>query len=90
MSHRVGQKGQVVIEKGIRDTLGIQPGFVAVQEVVADRVEIAFFPPEHHESLRGILANPKGPSLSEEEFGEVRRQAWARSIPVDRALNREL
>jgi bifunctional DNA-binding transcriptional regulator/antitoxin component of YhaV-PrlF toxin-antitoxin module len=84
MGHLVGQKGQVVIEKGIRDSLGIRPGFVAVQELVGDRVEITFFPPEHRESLRGILADPEGPKLSDEDFGEVRRQAWARSIPEER------
>lgn len=46
----------MVIEKPIRDALGVKPGFVAVQNLVADHVEIHFYPPEHELSLMGILA----------------------------------
>ena len=34
--HKVGSKGQVVIAKEIRDELGIQPGWLALQRVVDD------------------------------------------------------
>lgn len=56
MAAKVGAKGQVVIEKAIRDRLGIEPGWIALQHVVDDHVEIHFVPPEHHRSLKGSLA----------------------------------
>jgi bifunctional DNA-binding transcriptional regulator/antitoxin component of YhaV-PrlF toxin-antitoxin module len=55
MAHLVGPKGQVVIEKEIRDRLGVQPGWQAVQLLVDNHVRIYFIPPEHNRSLRGIL-----------------------------------
>jgi bifunctional DNA-binding transcriptional regulator/antitoxin component of YhaV-PrlF toxin-antitoxin module len=55
MAHVVGPKGQVVIEKQIRDKLGVQPGWQAVQLLVDNHLRIYFIPPEHHRSLRGIL-----------------------------------
>ena len=56
MAHLVGPKGQVVIEKEIRDKLGVEPGWQAVQLLVDNHVRIYFIPPEHNRSLRGILA----------------------------------
>jgi bifunctional DNA-binding transcriptional regulator/antitoxin component of YhaV-PrlF toxin-antitoxin module len=53
MASLVGSKGQVVIEKAIRDQLGVQPGWQALQVVVNDHVAIYFIPPEHEESLLG-------------------------------------
>ena len=47
--------GQVVIAKEIRDRLGIAPGWVALQRVVDDHVELYFLPPERRESLKGTL-----------------------------------
>lgn len=72
----VGQKGQVVIEKPLRDALGLQPGHIAVQRLVGDHVELHFHPPEHNESLRGVLASPGIQPHSEEEWAEIREQAW--------------
>lgn len=56
MAYLVGSKGQVVISKEIRDQLGVRPGWMALQRVVDDHVELRFAPPEHNESLLGILA----------------------------------
>ena len=72
----VGQKGQVVIEKPLRDALGLRPGYIAVQRLVGDHVELHFHPPEHNESLRGVLAGRGIRSHSEEEWAEIREQAW--------------
>lgn len=55
MAHVVGPKGQVVIEKEIRDKLGVEQGWQTVQLLVDNHVRIYFIPPEHNRSLRGIL-----------------------------------
>lgn len=83
MAHLVGEKGQVVIEKPIRETLGIQPGFVTVQAVVGDHVEIRFFPPEHRRSLRGRLASFARRSVPEEQWAQAREEAWAAAVDKD-------
>lgn len=77
MTYLVGNKGQVVIAKEIRERLGVKPGWVALQRLVGDRVEIYFLPPEHRESLKGGLAQylktrvPPG-----EAWDRARRTAW--------------
>jgi AbrB family looped-hinge helix DNA binding protein len=53
LGHKVGTKGQIVIEKAIREELGIQPWSVAVQRVVDGRLEISFKPARHRRSLAG-------------------------------------
>ena len=84
----VGAKGQVVIEKPIRDALGIQPGDVAVQRIVDGGVEIQFFPAEHDRSLRGILEPAGAYRVSEREWDEARERAWRQAARAKMA-NRE-
>ena len=55
MSYLVGSKGQIVISKEIRDRLGVEPGWLALQRLVDDHVEIHFLPPPHTKSLLGSL-----------------------------------
>jgi AbrB family looped-hinge helix DNA binding protein len=81
MGHLVGAKGQVVIEKEIRDRLGVKPGWVAVQRIVNDHVEIYFLPPEHRQSLKGSLAPfIKRTIPADADWGEVREQAWREAV----------
>lgn len=80
MGTKVGSKGQVVIEKEIRDRLGIEPGYLAVQQVVGDRVEIRFFPPDHERSLRGVLEGEV--RVEPEDWREARERAWRRASVV--------
>jgi bifunctional DNA-binding transcriptional regulator/antitoxin component of YhaV-PrlF toxin-antitoxin module len=71
---KVGTKYQVVIEREARRRLGIRPGWVAVQTVVGDRLELRFLPPEHDRSLAGSLrryAKEDVPDPADEE-----RAAW--------------
>ena len=56
MSTLVGTKGQVTIEKEIRDALGVQPGWRAIQRLEGGQVVIEFRPPKHRRSLYGALA----------------------------------
>jgi AbrB family looped-hinge helix DNA binding protein len=86
----VGPKGQVVIEKAIRDKLGIQPGSEAIQRIVGDHVELRFLRPRHKRSLFGA-ARPfikRWPTL--EELGDT-ESAWAEAAAEeDRQLVEEL
>ena len=77
MAHRVGPKGQVVIEKEIRDKLGIEPGWLAIQQLVEDHVEISFIPREHDRSLAGILAPYTNVRIPDQAaLREARERAW--------------
>jgi AbrB family looped-hinge helix DNA binding protein len=76
MANTVGVKGQVVIEKAIRDALGIRPGSVAIQNLREDHVEIRFLPPEHDRSLRGVLAADIRRSVPAREWREKREDSW--------------
>lgn len=89
MPSTVGEKGQVVINKPIRDALGIQPGFIAVQTMVGDHVELRFYPPEHSRSLKGVLAKYVKRSVSEEEWPKAKEEAWAQAAAEDWARENE-
>lgn len=80
MASKVGQKGQIVIEKEIRDRLGILPGWTAFQLLIDDHVEVYFLPPEHNHSLAGILAPYVKESLPEEDWPEIRDKAWEEAV----------
>lgn len=81
MAHVVGYKGQVVIAKEIRDRLGVEPGWLALQFLVDDHVEVYFLPPEHRESLKGSLAEyVKVDVAPGEEWEKARDIAWSRAV----------
>jgi len=78
VANRVGSKGQVVIEKEIRDELGIEPGWRALQMLVDGHVEIYFIPPPHNDSLAGILAPYTDARIPDDDaFHEATEWAWS-------------
>lgn len=84
MASVVGPKGQIVISKEIRDRLGVQPGWQAVQLLVDDHVEVHFVPPEHNRSLKGSLAAYSSVRIPDEEaFHQATEEAWARAVQED-------
>ncbi len=77
MSHVVGPKGQVVIAKDLRDQLGVQPGWIALQRLAGDHIEIYFVPPPHRKSLKGQLAKHIKTRVSPgDEWKNAREMAW--------------
>ncbi|NQW22597.1 MAG: AbrB/MazE/SpoVT family DNA-binding domain-containing protein [SAR202 cluster bacterium] len=92
MPNLVGTKGQVVISKEIRDQLGIGPGWMALQRLVDDHVEIYFVSPEHDDSLMGSLASHIHIAVEPgSEWDKARETAWAQGAtdqagPMDRGL----
>ena len=70
----MGTKYQVVIGREARRKLGIEPGWVAVETVVGDRLELRFLPPEHDRSLAGGLARYAVGAVPEP--AEEERAAW--------------
>lgn len=84
MATKVGIKGQVVIDREIRERLGIRPGMLAVQQVVDDHVEIRFVPGSHRRSLAGA-ARPfirRSPSAEElEDTDELWVEEVRRHLP---------
>ncbi len=84
MSYRVGPKGQIVIAKEIRDQLGIEPGWLAVQRLQGDHLEVYFVPPEHNRSLKGSLAPYIQASVAAgEEWAQARRRAWSEAVRAE-------
>lgn len=81
MANVVGTKGQVVINKDIRRKLGIEPGWLALQRIVDDHVEVYFLPPEHNRSLAGILKPYIDPSADAGlSWQEIRELAWSEAV----------
>ena len=80
MSAVVGIKGQVVIDKAIRDRLGISPGWRAYQTLDEGYVKIYFRPPPHSRSLLGILREhitPDGADrLTRMSWAEIEEEGW--------------
>ena len=88
MANKVGTKGQVVIDKEIRDRLGIGPGWMALQRIVDDHVEIYFVEPEHNRSLLGSLKKFVDPEVvSGLSWDEIRELAWSRAV-MERELTK--
>ncbi|MBN1188161.1 MAG: AbrB/MazE/SpoVT family DNA-binding domain-containing protein [Dehalococcoidales bacterium] len=77
MANKVGSKGQVVIDKELRDQLGIKPGWIALQQISGDHIELYFIPPEHKQSLKGSLAGHiKMRVKPGKDWDKARETAW--------------
>jgi bifunctional DNA-binding transcriptional regulator/antitoxin component of YhaV-PrlF toxin-antitoxin module len=77
---QVGARYQAVIERGVRRRLGIRTGWVAVQTVVGDHLEVRFLPPEHERSLAGSLSQYAGGTEAGGEHADEERMAWEEHV----------
>ncbi|MDP2935878.1 MAG: AbrB/MazE/SpoVT family DNA-binding domain-containing protein [Dehalococcoidia bacterium] len=55
MASQVSERGQITIDRELREKLGVRPGMVAYQRLVAGRLEVVFLPGPHRRSLYGSL-----------------------------------
>ena len=84
MASTVGERGQVTIEKAIREELGVYGGDIAVQRLDGRRVVIEFLPAPHRRSLAGALRD-KITRRPDDESWEAIRDAAAATPDPDRA-----
>ena len=82
MTCTVGDQGEIVIEKELRDQLGIRPGWIALQRLVDNRIEIQFIPPAHDKSLKGSLAEyaTEDNAFEDKDWQNIKENAWAKAI----------
>jgi bifunctional DNA-binding transcriptional regulator/antitoxin component of YhaV-PrlF toxin-antitoxin module len=82
----VGERGQITIEREIREQLGIKPKDLAVQRVQDGRLVVEFVrPPEPHmRSLAGILgpspAQPREPLDIDDAVARGVAEEWRRTL----------
>lgn len=69
----VGQRGQITIEKEIREKLGIKPKDIALQAIVDGRLVLTFVPryEPHMRSVAGILGPPPRVPEGDYDFDEA-------------------
>jgi AbrB family looped-hinge helix DNA binding protein len=81
MVSRVGERGQITIEKAIREELGIYAGDEAVQRIEGGRIVIEVVPGRHRRSLAGSLAGKVGRRPEDESWEALRHAAWSTADP---------
>lgn len=81
MVTRVGERGQITLEKAIREELGVYPGDGAVQRIEDGRVVIDFVPGPHLRSLAGSLKDAVRKWPTDESWPALRRAAWEAPDP---------
>lgn len=81
MSSKVGERGQITIEKAIREELGIYAGDETVQRVEDGRIVIEVVPGRHRRSLAGSLRDKATRHPPDEAWAKLRAAAWETPDP---------
>ena len=81
MSSRVGERGQITIEKSIREELAIYAGDETIQRVEDGRIVIDVVPGRHHRSLAGSLRDKIRRTPPDESWDALRDAAWRTPDP---------
>lgn len=86
MPSRVGERGQITVEKAIREELGVYAGDQAVQWVEDGRMVVEFVPAPHRRSLAGSLTDRVTRRPADEDWSSIREAARSTPDP-DRAAS---
>ena len=81
MVSRVGERGQITIEKAIREELDIYAGDETVQRIEDGRIVIEVVPGRHRRSMAGALRDKVGRLPPDESWDALRRDAWETPDP---------
>lgn len=81
MTSRVGERGQITIDKAIREELAIYAGDEAVQRIEDGRIVIEVIPGRHRRSLAGVLQPRIGRTPPDESWDALREAAWQTPDP---------
>ena len=81
MASRVGERGQITIEKAIREELAIYAGDEAVQRIEGGRIVIEVIPGRHRRSMAGSLREKIGRTPADESWEALRQAAWETPDP---------
>lgn len=72
---RVGERGQITIDKAIREELGICAGDEAVQRIEDGRIIVEVVPGRHRRSLFGVVGD-LAQRPADESWDAIRDAAW--------------
>jgi AbrB family looped-hinge helix DNA binding protein len=75
MTSRVGERGQITIEKAIREELAIYAGDETVQRIEDGRIVIEVIPGRHRRSLAGKLRDKVRRTPDDESWAAIRDAA---------------
>jgi AbrB family looped-hinge helix DNA binding protein len=81
MTSRVGERGQITIEKAIREQMGIYAGDETVQRVEDGRIVVEVVPGRHRRSLAGTLEGKTTRTPADESWAVLRQAAWETPDP---------
>lgn len=81
MASRVGERGQITIEKHIREELGIYAGDETIQRIEDGRIVVDVVPGRHSRSLAGSAAPHIRRHPPDESWSALRDAAWAAPDP---------
>jgi AbrB family looped-hinge helix DNA binding protein len=81
MASRVGERGQITIEKAIREELSIYAGDETIQRIEEGRIVIDVVPGRHRRSLAGALRGKIGRKPENEDWESLRDAAWQTPDP---------
>jgi bifunctional DNA-binding transcriptional regulator/antitoxin component of YhaV-PrlF toxin-antitoxin module len=82
---RVGERGQITVEKAIREELGVDAGDQAVQWIEDGRLVVEFVPAPHRRPLADSLADRVTRRPAHEDWSSIREAARSTPDP-DRAV----
>jgi hypothetical protein len=86
---RVGERGQITVEKAIREELAVYAGDEAVQWVQDGRLVVEFVPAPHRRSLAGTLGDKVTTRPTDEDWATIRDAARATPDPDRARVTRE-